>query len=179
MIDILQKEYEYVVALHSDIVEHLPILKQYADQCNTVVEFGTRTGISTRALLASNAKTVCAYDLEIDLRVLELFKIAVAEKNVIYQKADSRYIDILQTDLLFIDTDHTYSLLTEELRTHHRKVNKYIAFHDTHAYGLNKDDETDPGLLPAIFEFMRDFPEWQVDYFTTRNNGFLVLKKVN
>jgi formyltetrahydrofolate hydrolase len=33
------------------------------------------------------------------------------------------------------------------------------------------------GLLAAILEFMADHQEWAVEYHTTDNNGFTIIKK--
>jgi hypothetical protein len=38
---------------------------------------------------------------------------------------------IPECDLLFIDTEHTYNQLTQELKLHSKKVRKYIILHDT------------------------------------------------
>jgi hypothetical protein len=40
----------------SDINEHIPVLKRYADMCEHVTEFGVRSGVSTWAWIMSNSK---------------------------------------------------------------------------------------------------------------------------
>jgi hypothetical protein len=161
----------------SDINQHLPLLHGIANLCKSVTEFGVRDGQSTRALLTSKALKVRSYDLYLDPNVLNLFTIAktYVDRDASYIQGNSLLVDIDQTDLLFIDTDHRYSQLKLELEKHHSKVNKYIAFHDTHTYGTKCHDNK--GLLPAILEFLRDHREWSVNYHTTENNGFTVLEK--
>ena len=172
----LLEEFEMACLTPTDINQHLPLLRGIASLCNHVTEFGVRDGQSTRALLASNAQTIRSYDLVLDRNVANLFLIAQDNgKDAQYNIANSLHTDIEQTDLLFIDTDHRYGQLKEELERHHMKVNKYIAFHDTHTYGTTCQDGK--GLLPAILEFLKEHREWVVNYHTTENNGFTVLEK--
>ena len=176
MTDLIQQEYNFACSTPTDINLHLPLLRGIASLCNHVTEFGVRNGQSTRALLASTAHSIRSYDLYIDPYVLGLFQGAQSQgRDAQYTAANTLLIDIEQTDLLFIDTDHKYSHLKQELELHHSKVNKYLAFHDTHTYGASCAEGK--GLLPAILEFLRDHKEWTVNYHTTDNNGFTVLEK--
>lgn len=174
----IEAEYEIAKTNPSDINEHVSILKELCDRVESVTEFGVRTGVSTRALLMSSAKKIRSYDLYIDQPTAELFDLVKDKKDARYEIGNSLTIDIEPTDLLFIDTDHTYEQVKRELHRHSAKVNKYICFHDTHSYGIHVNDpHNNPGILPAILEFMEEHPEWKVDYFTTKNNGFTVLKR--
>ena len=176
MSNIIIQEFENACLKSSDINQHLPLLYGIANLCNHVTEFGVRDGQSTRAILASSAQTIRSYDLFLDEKVQILFQYAESlGRDVKYAAGNTLYIDIEQTDLLFIDTDHKYSQLKQELDRHHMKVNKYIAFHDTHTYGTSCQEGK--GLLPAILEFLKDHREWVVNYHTTENNGFTVLEK--
>ena len=175
---VISKEYKFAKTIASDINEHVETLKNLCDTVDSVTEFGVRTGMSTRGILMSKAKKIRSYDLYLDDNIKYLFSLVSNTKDAKYEAGNTLEINIEQTDLLFIDTDHTYNQLRDELNRHHTKVNKYICFHDTHTYGVHSKDPVDnPGLMPAIMEFMRDHPEWKVDYFTTKNNGFTVLKK--
>lgn len=178
-VDVLEKEFQWAKNLtQSDIYQHLDVLKQYADKCDSVTEFGVRDGMSTRALLCSEYKTLRSYDLYLDSRVTELFNIARENgRDCSYEVADTLKLEIEPTDLLFIDTDHTYPQLSAELKRHHTKVRKYIAFHDTYTFGLGNRENDNLGLLTAIMEFMQENPEWKVVYHTTENNGFTILEK--
>ena len=126
---------QYVLAkkIPSDINEHVEILRSYANKCQSVTEFGVRTGISTRAFVASNVPKIRCYDLYIDPTVSLLVKQAEKEgKDILYSANDTRALDIEQTDLLFIDTEHSYAQLKAELTRHHSKVNKYIEIGRAH-----------------------------------------------
>lgn len=175
---ILANEYRMAKIGPSDINEHIEILKKLCDEVESVTEFGVRAGNSTRGILISNVKKIRSYDLYIDRHIAYLFSLVSNEKDAKYEIGNSLTIDIEPTDLLFIDTEHTYEQVKGELSRHHSKVNKYICFHDTHTFGIHSEDTSiNPGIMPAIMEFMRDHPEWKIDYFTTKNNGFTVLKK--
>jgi beta-1,4-mannosyl-glycoprotein beta-1,4-N-acetylglucosaminyltransferase len=174
---ILEIEYLNACDTKSDINEHLPILKELASNCKSVVEMGSRFGDSTRAFLATNTKFI-AYDLELYPRLNELFNIAKSlGKDVKYIQADVLKLEIEETDFLFIDTWHTYSQLKQELKLHGNKAKKYLGFHDTLSYGTVGEDDIDMGLLPAIIEFIIDNPQWKFLLHRTNNNGLTVLER--
>ena len=133
--ELLEKEYLNAKEKSSDINEHLELLYDLAKECDSVTELGTRTGVSTRAFMYANPKTFFAYDIELDDNLLKLFYIAKENGlNFNYKLADVRYIEIEETDLLFIDTLHNYNQLSGELKLHGNKSKKYIIFHDTTAF---------------------------------------------
>lgn len=188
-------EIEYLKACEtpSDINENLPILYELSKECNHVTEMGVRTGCSTRAFLNTDV-VLRSYDLEKDDYVNQLFESAKkVGKDVDYTEANVLDIEIEETDLLFIDTWHNYDQLTEELKKHSSKVRKYLAFHDTHSYGIHGEEcsnscagnivtgykEKPMGLLPSIIEFMVQNPEWKFKIYKTNNNGLTVLEKKN
>jgi tetratricopeptide (TPR) repeat protein len=139
---------------------------------------GVRFGTSTRAFLNTDV-ILRSYDVFIDEKVSELFQVAKkCGKNVEYIKSDVREIEIDETDILFIDTWHCYDQLKTELKLHHHKVKKYIIFHDTHTYGV-KGEESEIGLLPAIIEFLIEFPEWKFILHKINNNGLTIIEKKN
>ena len=77
---LLIEKYEEACRTKTDINEHLPTLKKYADECNHITEFGTRTGVSTWAWLMSSAKIIRCFD--IDMGVMKYIKnhLIVAEE---------------------------------------------------------------------------------------------------
>jgi predicted O-methyltransferase YrrM len=176
----------------SDINEHLLTLNEYANKVNTVTEFGTRFGCSTWAFLNSSAKRIISYDLKKTLEVDELIQIA-KESNIDYtfNELDTLSIEIENTDLLFIDTLHTYQQLSQELLIHAGKVNKYIILHDTITFGnrdmeyvgpisnkISKTLQAKQGLQIAIDEFLTENKEWKLDKHFTNNNGLTILEKI-
>ena len=176
IIDILQTEYINACNVPSDMNEHLPFLYDLACECSSITEFGVRHGISTRAFLYSKTP-LRSYDLFLDDIVNELFLYSEQQGNdVKYIQANTLTIDIDQTDLLFIDTLHTYNQLKQELKLHSSKVNKYLVFHDTIAFGpIGENGEI--GLSQAIDEFLNENPHWELQHEFTNNNGLTVLKR--
>jgi hypothetical protein len=178
----IEKEFAEAATTPSDIHEHLPILYELAKDCNHIIEMGVRTGISTRAFLRVDAKLI-SYDIVTDQKVVDLINEAKkAGKDAAFIEADVLKIDIEETDLLFIDTWHTYEQLKQELSLHGNKSRKYMVFHDTNTFGLkNEGGEaygTSQGLLPAIIEFLMVNPHWRFKKFLTNNNGLTVLERL-
>jgi beta-1,4-mannosyl-glycoprotein beta-1,4-N-acetylglucosaminyltransferase len=174
---VLKNEYKKHCEIETDINQHLPLIKKLADECDDIIEMGVRTGCSTRAFLVSTAKKITSYDLELDSTVAELFKLAnQTDKIANYISADVLKLNIEPVDLLFIDTWHSYKQLSQELALHGNKAKKYIVMHDTHTFGVTHNGD-DPGLLPAILEFLSKNPQWTVDSHFVKNNGLTVLKR--
>ena len=169
--EFLEAEYKLAASEPSDIVDHIPLLRALASECRHVTEMGVRTGVSTRALLVEDCILRC-YDLELDPSVSLLFETARRlNKDVRYIVGNTLAINIEETDMLFIDTDHTYKQLSMELHLHGRKARKFLAFHDTgEPYG--------GALLPAIMEFLAARSDWRVRFHTPACHGFTVLERI-
>ena len=56
----LETKYVNLCNTHSDINEHLPTLKEYAQECNSVFETGVREVVSSYALLYGLVKNTSA-----------------------------------------------------------------------------------------------------------------------
>ena len=147
-----------------DMWEHFPTLRDLASQCTSVVEMGVRGGCSAYALAAgleiSTAKDRWMLYLDINAcqnpKLEELAK--AAGIKIEFQQTDSRYVELPECSLLFIDTLHSYGQLKTELDLHHTKARDFIVMHDTDApwgYKNEVDDGSpDRGLWPAIEEFL-------------------------
>jgi hypothetical protein len=184
----LQAEYEKEKNTKSDIDEHLYDLHKLASECLHVTEFGSRFGASTKAFLAAPV-SLRAYDLSIHAPLMDLFKMArKVGKDVEYTRGNTLEILIEPTDMIFIDTWHSQKQLREELKIHGNFARKYLAFHDTHTYGV-RDEQTDwaanpnrkalpnQGLLPAIIDFVIANPQWSFKMHKSNNNGLTVLER--
>lgn len=159
----------------SDINEHLPTLRKYAAMCDHVTEFGTRGGVSTTALLAAQPSTLVCVDISHTSWVKDIFP-GIAEKAEVNLKlvdGDSRDTEIEETDLLFIDTQHTADHLTAELQNTLGKVRKFIIIHDTETFGTQGEDGGE-GLKYVIAEFCAS-NNWVVLEEFTNNHGLVVL----
>jgi cephalosporin hydroxylase len=176
--DQLLTEYQQACNSPGDIHEHLPVMKALADTCHSVTEFGVRWGVSTRAWLASKASKFRLYDIQEDSTVQNLVGLCKQHNiDVEYTIADVLTLDIEPTDLLFIDTSHTYNQLSQELRRHHVRVKKYIVMHDTEHNGTIDEFGNKPALTGALLQFLSEHPEWQVRAHYTNNNGLTVIER--
>lgn len=168
---------------HADIAGHLASLALLAAGCERCTEFGVRTGNSTTALLYGLAQRktggrLTSYDIgdpDIDYDVA-----AVLPEKVrwVFKKADTRSVfDFDETDMLLVDTRHTYSQVKAELQ-HAGKVRELIVFHDT-APNANwtTGENGEEGIGRAINEFTADNPQWKQLIHFTHCNGLLVLKR--
>jgi len=157
----------------SDINEHIPVMHKYANECNHITEFGVRTGVSTWAWLASRAKVIRCFDIENVINNLEhhIYSAKDTKKDFTFTCVNTiaDKLEIEPTDLLFIDTEHTYEQCSKELKMHAHNVRKYLIFHDTTiCQELNK----------AINEFLQSNKEWKVKEILTNNNGLTVLERI-
>jgi hypothetical protein len=154
------------------------VLYELAKECETIVEMGVRTGVSTRAFLNTDA-ALLSIDIKKNTTVEKLFALAdTSGKSCQYMIGDVLKIEIPETDLLFIDTLHTYEQLTQELKLHGNKAKKYLIFHDTHTFGVSGENGIDKrGLVPAIIEFVIANTHWKFHIHKTNNNGLTVLKR--
>ena len=156
-----------------DINEHLPTLKRYASECESIVEFGVRKIVSTWALLAGKPWRMLSVDIKHPFdyggNLQEVYETSFAE-NIYFGfiLASSLEITIPSCALLFIDTIHTHAQLSQELKRHAPKVRKYIILHDT----VSCKDE----LTPAINEFLEENKSWKVHEVFENNNGLTILK---
>jgi hypothetical protein len=184
-------KYEYWCRRTTDISEHLPILKRYAEKCSHVTEFGVRNVVSTWAFLAAQPKTLRSYDIEWNDNINEAYYLK-GQTDFKFQTADVLKIEIEPTELLFVDTLHIYSQLKKELQLHANKVTKYLIFHDTVTYALKPEPREyitgealcnyingDKGIWAAIDEFMQQNNQWRLHEHLSNNNGLTILRNIN
>jgi hypothetical protein len=191
----INQKYIQQIQIPSDINEHIETLYKYALQSNHITEMGVRFVSSTWAFLNANSKKIISYDISYHNKNLidEVVNIA-KEYNINYSfiLADVLDLEIEQTDLLFIDTLHTYNQLSNELKKHHSKVNKFIILHDTesfsqvdeliydHASNIIKNTNTSKtGLMNAINDFLKseNGKNWKIKEIFKNNNGLCILER--
>lgn len=179
--DELESRYRASLDRPSDILTHLPTLRDLASRCEHVTEFGTRGGNSTLALLAGQPRVLATWDVNpaaiVSNAIADLCNHA-GETRFEPRVGNTLEIEIEETDLLFIDSLHTARHLKAELLRHGWRVRRYLAFHDTETYGMRGEDGSEPGLLAAIRWWQREeaFPLWQLAHQSAECNGFVVLE---
>lgn len=184
--DQLEEHVNKLSKTRSDINEHLVNLKKYANECNSITEMGVRTIVSTWALLAGRPQKMISYDIvhpkKLGANIDSVYNTA-EEIGVSYEfiNASTLDIEIEETDLLFIDTDHSYNQLSKELSLHGNKANKYIIMHDTVTFGKRdagtQRNKEKTGLITAIEEFLDNNKEWEIHKHYENNNGLMVLSR--
>ena len=177
----------------SDINEHLPTLLEYAKECEHITEMGVRWVSSTWPLLLSKPKKMISYDIVTNPNINEVINLA-KEYNIDYNfiESDVLKIQIEETELLFIDTLHTYNQLVCELELHSEKCSKYIILHDTTSFGeidesIYNHASSDiknlktgkQGLWNATLDFLdsEKGKNWEILERFTNNNGLTILKR--
>lgn len=178
----IEDEYKLACQCDSDINEHLPTLRRYAEQCPHITELGTRYGNSTIAFMSSYPRKFISYDVTPNDRVEYLQMVAKdAGINFEFRNENVEQIELEETDLLFIDTNHHQEQCEVELRLHAGKAKKYIIFHDVVTFwedGQGYWKGEGHGLKYAIEPFLENHPEWQVAERFENNNGLLILQRV-
>jgi len=185
----------------SDINEHLPTLRRYAEDCTSVVECGVRDVVCSFAFACglknkpdNSYVLIDPYKSKYINPFLDLCK--KENVNASFIEKSDLHCELFKTDLLFIDTWHVYGQLKRELARWNGYVNKYIIMHDTTVdeiygetirVGWNATeqskasgipiDEINKGLWPAIVEFLQNNNEWQLKERFTNNNGLTILVK--
>ena len=182
---VIDNVYGHLCVTPSDINEHLPTLKRYAEEVEHVTEMGVRWIVSTWAFLSGKPKKLISIDIKHPNKFganLSVVEKAAKESNIDFSFIEGSTLEmqIEKTDLLFIDTLHTYTQLTKELELHSKNVNRYIALHDTTTFSL-KDEQPQQsskvGLKLAISEFLEKNKDWKMIEEYINNNGLTILER--
>ncbi len=171
----LSELYQAACATASDIHQHCPTLYALAKECRQVTEMGTRTAVSTTALLFAQPDNLVCYD-RVRYPQVDVLQALAGRTAFAFHQADVLRVEIEETDLLFIDTWHVYGQLKQELRRHAGKVRKYIVLHDTTTFGEHGETPGHAGLWPAIEEFLAE-GLFILKCRYENNNGLTVLER--
>jgi len=158
---LLKDKYITLCNISSDINEHLPTLKDYAQECSSVFETGVRGVVSSYALLyglvenkTTNNKLIFLNDIE-HCDISEFKKLAqdnaVSVKYAWINNLDLVFSPNETYDLTFIDTWHVYGQLKRELDKFSKITNKYIIMHDTEIDGIEGETKRSNGLYNWLY----------------------------
>ena len=176
------EEYKTACDEPTDINEHMPTLYNLAKECDSVVEGGVRYVVSTWAWIwgcicrGGKVESYCWTKIPEIERAIEICRNEGLPWN--FHDGDWLTQEIPSCDLLFIDTNHFYCQLKQELRLHGPKARKYIVLHDTENFGTVGADGKTPGLWQAVLELVEE-GEWRVKKHYHNCNGLTVLERVN
>jgi hypothetical protein len=175
----IEEIYQRLCNTPSDINEHLPTLKRYAEECPHITEMGVRHIVSTYALLMGKPKVMVSYDI-MDCNWKPIAEAVKEDTHFEFKMGNTLEIEIEETDLLFIDTLHNYNQLSKELALHADKVRKYMIFHDTTSFefvGESYTGRREKGIWPAIQEFLDGNKQWELKERFRNNNGLTILER--
>jgi cephalosporin hydroxylase len=178
-----EKEYQETIRheIGQDFTtQDIEFVSQIVSECKSVVELGTGQCTMDRIFLRYDVK-LDTYDIE-DCPDTFLEEAKAAGRDVTFHKEDTLKAEIPETDLLFIDSFHSYEQVKTELELHASKAKRYIVFHDTILFSERGQDTLDGeetrGILSAIEEFLESHPEWNIVYNSKEGNGMIVVKKL-
>ena len=204
-VDIVFEKFYFLKRNTSDINEHFDTLAKYSSECESVLELGVRSCISSWAFLMglirneSENKILFLNDIE-ECNVQEIVDLSSnVGIQIQYKWCNDLDLEFTHTfDLVFIDTWHVYAQLKRELEKFGKIAKKYILLHDTtvdefegesircgsniHEQSLQSgfpEEEIRKGLWPAVTEFLEANPDWILEKRYTNNNGLTILKRVN
>jgi hypothetical protein len=199
---VMEDYYREKCNMKSDINEHLPTLRKYTEECNSVVECGVRDIVSSYAfgcgLKNKPGNRYVLIDPYKSMYINPFIEMCKKENvNASFIENNDLECELFQTDLLFIDTWHVYGQLKRELARWNGHVNKYIIMHDTtvdewhgetvrqnlNAVQQSKESgipvhEIKKGLWYAIDEFLKSNSNWKIKERFTNNNGLTILERI-
>jgi cephalosporin hydroxylase len=146
--------YDEMLAVPSDIQEHLPRLEYLARHSLSIIELGVREGYSTRAFLHGLAQRGIGHLWSVDIEPT-LLPIDNPQWEFIQgDDCDPLIIDRLpdQVDVVFIDTDHAYDHTLRELELYVPRVRTggVVLLHDT--------ENEDPAAMGEHIGMQPPFP---------------------
>jgi len=172
-----EEEYQEACIRQTDMNEHLPWISELTSECSHATELGIGYAQSTRGFLRQDIE-MHSYDIHIYPETQAYFDAAKAGgRNVTLHVEDTRTATIAPTDIMLVDSYHSYEQVRIELALHSSKVKKYIMFHDTTLYG-DVGQGGEKGVWPAVEEFLSEHPEWQLVERRTNCNGMTLIKRV-
>ncbi len=122
--------YQVLCNRPSDINEHFPTIKSYAEKSKTVCELGGR-GVATWAILAGRPEYVASYSENVKEQNLSQIVLAAGMAKIKLQLLhNSQFITEKEYDMLFVDTIHGETELLHVLESIKSQIKKYIIIHN-------------------------------------------------
>lgn len=167
----IEEACEKISKIPRDFNEHVMKLKSYADQCETVTELSIRRE-SAVALAASKAKMVISYNRENNDKLITRLK--EMRPGFVTFLDPMSITRIGETDLLFLNDEHTGKRLLWQLQEFGPMVKHYIVLHNTQIFGTVGEDR-EAGLIFAMRAWMKTNRQWSVIFHDPNQYGLTVL----
>ncbi len=151
-------------AAFGDMTAHTSTLTDYATECQTIVELGVRSGVSTWALLDGLPEdgdliSVDIVQPDVPARVSADHRWRILVGDSVSPEVRDRLPET--ADLVFIDTSHEYAQTVKELALAASLKPKRIVLHD--------------GDMWTVAKAIREFEGWYVETYTDPH-GLVTLK---
>src|SRR5262249_52269826 len=127
---VLGQRYQAACLTPSDINEHLPVLYELAKDCDHITELGTRTGISTLALLCAQPHKWVGPDLA-RFPEGDQLKALGGRTELAFQKADGLQAALEEPALLFLAAPPAPDQRAEGLRRHACCARQFVVLYGT------------------------------------------------
>jgi hypothetical protein len=204
-IDSIDKGFKVLSEQPSNLNEHFPSIKIYAQQCSRIAQLGCSDMLSCWPLLSGlkqssgkgDKKLVCFDKNSEPENFQNIKRIAKTEGvKMFFVQEDALKLTLQPVDMLVIDTFHAYIQLKTELERHHKSVEKFIAILNTsidaetselvrmfYFYDIDKicaelacnHADVCKGLAPAIEDFLASHGDTWKVHKSFDNNNGLVV----
>jgi hypothetical protein len=203
--DEIVRYYNLMRTTQSDIWEHIEVLYNYALKCNSVIECGVRTCVSTYAFLralaerlgtSSEPPSLIGVDLQYHSNIVKVKSLAT-QMGITYEFKQGNDLVVPlpeKADIVFIDSWHVFGQLIRELARFKNIATKYIIMHDTTVdaevgesirNGWNVMEQSREsgipiqeickGIWPAVEKFLGENSDWKLEKRLTNCNGLTIL----
>lgn len=165
-----------------DIAYHMPFLREMASHASAIVEIGPGKGNgSTRALAEGISQSPALNKIFVSVDCqdyleekpdLPYWHLVLGRSENIYTVVSVALLLGYRPDLIFIDTEHSYDQMKQELATWHALAwpGTTWLFHDTWMGGEYN------GIQDAIKEFCVAHPAWEFLDLTRECNGLGMMR---
>lgn len=160
------------------IIHDMDVMVALAKNVTHITELGVRKCFSAYAWLMGRPKKFVGVDIVRDIEWVELEELAEESGiRIEFIHNNDLFVYLEPTDLLFIDSKHTYEHVLCLLRIHEKIVGKYIVLHDAYdADGSIGQSETQQQVHRAILDFLEHNPQWEKVIFK-RPCGLVILER--
>lgn len=174
----LEDYYDKVITMKDSVtnVEYHSVIKNLMEECDSFTEFGMCQGPSIAAAMLTNPKKVRGYDVTFKWfgPAKSFFESYAKEHNidfVAFETDTAKCKTIDETDMLHIDSKHTYKHATAELKRHAPQVRKYILLHDT---------TQRPEVYKAVQDYIKNVDNsWKIIKRSEVGVGYTIMKREN
>ncbi len=192
-IDVIEQEYQLIIASDYSHFRELNdqekeimkkdgtlnkwfynLLISYGKQCDHITEVGIGGGSSGRAWLYCRPKKLVGIDIRRINKIQKIAEQVGIEYDLIIE--NSIKIEIEETDLLFLDGNHSSPHVFKELTTHSPKVKKYIIADDIGSEG--RRGPTGYGVNAAFIQFLGKNKKWELVERVYVASGLIIIKRV-